>query len=85
MAISLKDPETERLARAIAALTGEDLTVAIRRALEERLERERLRRRQPGDMAAKLLATGRLCAALPDVDDWNTTGDGLYDATGLWR
>ena len=85
MAISLKDKETDRLARAIAALTGESLTEAIRHALEERLERERLRRGQPGDMAARLLATGRHCAALPDVDGWNAADDDLYDETGMWR
>lgn len=30
MAISLKDPETDRLAREVAALTGETLTEAVR-------------------------------------------------------
>jgi len=40
MAISIKDPETDRLARALAAATGESLTDAIRSALRERLERQ---------------------------------------------
>jgi antitoxin VapB len=39
MALSIKDPETERLARALAERTGETLTIATRRALEERLRR----------------------------------------------
>ena len=39
MALSLKDKETDRLAREVAALTGETLTDAIRKALAERLER----------------------------------------------
>ena len=39
MPISIKDPETDRLARALAAATGESLTEAIRRALQDRLER----------------------------------------------
>jgi len=43
MAISIKDPETDRLARALAEATGESLTAAIRRALEERLDREKHR------------------------------------------
>ena len=34
MALSIKDPETDRLARALAKATGESLTDAIRRALE---------------------------------------------------
>ena len=43
MPISIKDPETDRLARALAAATGESLTEAIRRALQDRLERETAR------------------------------------------
>ncbi|CEJ10328.1 Antitoxin VapB [bacterium YEK0313] len=39
MALSIKDPETERLARALASRTGESITMATRRALEERLRR----------------------------------------------
>ena len=41
MALSLKDAETDRLAREVAKLTGESLTEAVRSALAERLERER--------------------------------------------
>jgi antitoxin VapB len=48
MALSLKDKETVRLAREVAALIGETLTDAICIALAERLERERLR---PGQSA----------------------------------
>lgn len=39
MALSIKDPETERLARTLAARTGETITIATRRALEERLKK----------------------------------------------
>lgn len=39
MALSIKDPETERLARSLAQRTGESITIATRRALEERLRR----------------------------------------------
>ena len=39
MPISLKSPETERLARSLAEATGESITEAITRALEERLQR----------------------------------------------
>lgn len=39
MALSIKDPETERLARTLAERTGETITVATRRALEEKLRR----------------------------------------------
>jgi antitoxin VapB len=40
MALNIKDPETERLAAEVAALTGESKTGAIRRAL--RAERDKL-------------------------------------------
>jgi antitoxin VapB len=58
MAISLKDPETDRLARAVAAMTGETLTNAIRTALAERLEREKRRRGEPGDLATRFREIG---------------------------
>lgn len=39
MALNIKDPETERLAREVASLTGESKTRAIRVALQERRQR----------------------------------------------
>jgi antitoxin VapB len=85
MALSLKDAETDRLAREVAALTGESLTEAVRTALAERLDRERLKRGHPRDLAARLAAIGAACAALPDVD--TRTPDEIvdYDADGMWR
>ncbi len=37
VALNIKDPETDRLARELATLTGESITHALRRALEDRL------------------------------------------------
>ncbi len=68
MALRLKDKETDRLAREVASLTGETLTEAIRKALAERLERERLRRGGRQRLADRLLEIGAHCAALPDQD-----------------
>jgi antitoxin VapB len=39
MALNIKDPETERLAGEVAAMTGESKTKAIRSALAERKDR----------------------------------------------
>ena len=39
MALNIKDPETERLAREVASITGESKTGAIRTSLRERKER----------------------------------------------
>lgn len=43
VALNIKDAETDRLARELAAATGESITVAARRAIEERLARVRAR------------------------------------------
>lgn len=40
MALSIKNPETERLARELARATGESVTQAVTRALRDRLVRE---------------------------------------------
>jgi len=85
MALSLKDKETDRLARAVAALTGETLTDAIRIALTERLERERLRRGGAVRLADRLLEIGEHCAALPDRDTRSPDEIVGYDDTGMWR
>ena len=84
MALSLKDQETDRLAREVAALTGESLTDAVRKSLAERLAQERLRRGDAPDLAARLQALGKACAALPNMDD-RVPDDILgYDEAGLW-
>jgi antitoxin VapB len=85
MALSLKDPETDRLAREVARLTGESLTEAVRTALAERLARERLRRGRPRiRLAEQLNALALECAALPDFD--TRTPDEIigYDENGMW-
>ena len=45
MALSIKNDETERLARQVARETGESLTEAIQTALQERWVRLKTRRR----------------------------------------
>jgi antitoxin VapB len=62
MSLNIKDPETHRLAQALARETGETMTHAVNQALRERLERVR-RRRRPHATAAELLAIGKRCAA----------------------
>ena len=83
MALSLKDPETDRLTRALAALTGETLTEAIRKALAERLERERVRRGHPGGLVGRICEIGEHCAALPDLAPPATDAPPGRDAAGM--
>ena len=82
MALSIKDPETDRLARALAEATGESLTEAIRRALEERLSREG-QRHSYHRMEASVKRVQERMANLP-VLDARTPDDLLgYDDHGV--
>ena len=67
MAISIKDAETDQLARELSQLTGESITTAVAKALRDRLLRERSRQGNTA-LAEELLEIGRRCAALPVQD-----------------
>ena len=81
MALNIKDPETDRLARELSAATGESITVATRLAIQERLNRVRRRPAQGQDLS-DIIRRGR---ARPNLDD--RTDDEIlgYDAEGLPR
>jgi antitoxin VapB len=80
--LSIKDPATEKSVRELAALAGESVTAAVRRAAEERLQR--LRRTRGGrSLAAEVLEIGRRCAALPDLDERSLDEILGYDEHGL--
>jgi antitoxin VapB len=81
MAISIKDPETDRLARDLSRATGESLTEAIRRALEERLEREVRRRDQR--LQAEVRRIQERVARLPVIDARPADAIIGYDEAGL--
>lgn len=84
MALSLKDPEADRLAREVAARTGETLTAAVVVALRERLSRLKgKRRRRP--LRDELREIARRCAALPTIDDRPADEILGYDEQGLPR
>ncbi|TMJ28754.1 MAG: transcription factor [Alphaproteobacteria bacterium] len=61
MRLSIKDEETQRLARELAERTGETITFAVTTAIRERLDR--IRREQGESLADRLMAIGRDCAA----------------------
>jgi antitoxin VapB len=84
MALSIKDPETEQLARSLARLTGESITTATKRAIEERLRRLGAHSRKAA-LLEDLADIRRRWSALPVLDD-RTPEDILgYDAHGLPR
>jgi len=84
MALSIKNPETERLARQVARETGETLTHAIEQALAERLARLKGRRRKRATIE-KLMEIVRRVDALPVLDTRSADEIIGYDADGLPR
>ena len=83
MALSLKDKETDSLARQIASLTGETLTEAVRISLSERLRRERLKRGKAPSLEDELQAIFRHMDALPNLDARSADEIIGYDENGL--
>jgi antitoxin VapB len=84
MPLSIKSLDVERLAREVSAETGESLTRAIQKALEERLQRLKAERRNQLTVT-KLEEILRRVDRLPIVD--SRTGDAVlgYDEHGLPR
>lgn len=87
MALSIKSPEAERLARRLASATGESVTGAITTAVRERLERieasagDTARARADRLTAIAADAAPRWAESLREADH----GDLLYDEKGLPR
>lgn len=84
MALSIRDPETDRLARELAALTGETMTEAIRTALVERLARERSKCAQQVETRREaVMEVLERVWAMPVVDDRSADEIIGYDEYGL--
>jgi len=77
MALSIKNPETEKLARQLARRTGESITAAVTTALRDRLKR--VEGGKAASVAERLLAVGERLSALP-VLDTRTPDEILEDA-----
>jgi antitoxin VapB len=82
MALSIKHPEADRLARELAARTGETLTEAVVVALRERLARETGRARAT-PLREELAAIRHRCATLPVIDNRRAEEILGYDERGL--
>jgi len=67
MPLNIKNPEADRLARALAEKTGETITDAVIHALEERLIRTE-GKRTFRSLKEEIDEIGKRCAALPDID-----------------
>jgi antitoxin VapB len=84
MALSIKSMEAERLARELAERTGESLTGAIQKALEERLDRLKQQRRSQ-ILANQLEEILHRVDQLPILDTRNPDEILGYDEHGLPR
>lgn len=82
MVLSIKDPETDRLARELSRATGESLTHAVEAALRERLERVQ-GRVSTSHLTDELTAIALRCANLPTLDHRNADEILGYDEHGL--
>ena len=82
MGMNIKNKEAHRLTEELAKLTGESLTTAVTEAVRERLNR--VRREGGGDIAERLMAIGKDCAAhLKKPFRTIDHGKMLYDEKGL--
>ena len=82
MALNIKNEETHRLARQLARATGESMSVAVREAIRERLER--IRKNSQRDEVERILEIGRECSkSLKEPHKSVDHGDLLYDEKGL--
>jgi antitoxin VapB len=85
MTLSIKDPDADRLARALAQRTGETLTEAVIKALRERLERELHKDQSVESLIEDVMEIGRHCAELPLLDPRPSDEILGYDKSGLPR
>lgn len=80
MALNIKDPETDKLARELAKATGETITDALKKALIERLQNTLPRKKS---RLEELNEIAKRCAALPDLDVRSVDEVLGYDEHGL--
>lgn len=86
MALNIRDPEVHRLAREVAAATGETMTEAVKAALRERLAR--LRQADEAERRRRyeaIMEFGRRWREAPVVDPRPFDEILDYDENGLPR
>ena len=94
--LNIKDAEASRLAHELAELTGESKTEAVRKALRDRLEREKVERKalDAATAAEKRREFGKVWAKIQKIQERvkkrglienMLTDDDLYDERGLPR
>lgn len=83
MALSIKDPEADRLARQLAKQTKTTLTQAVINALRRQLDWEEKHKQADKDkMFEEMMAIAKRYASLPAYDH-RSLEEMLYDENGL--
>jgi len=82
MALNIRNTEAERLAKAVAEMTGETKTEAVTKALRERMESLKRRGRRKR-LADELDEIALHCAALPVLDKRSDDEIIGYDENGM--
>ncbi len=82
MALNIKHPDADRLARELARRRKRSITDVVLEALEAALAKERQAMRAPG-VARELLGIGDRYAALPTLDERSDNEILGYDEHGL--
>ena len=82
MALSIRNPRAEKLAREVATESGESITEAIIHALEERLVRLK-GRRSTTEVADEIMKISIRCRALPEKDRREADEILGYDEMGV--
>ena len=81
MALNIRNDQAEKLAAALAKLTGESKTEAVTKALQDRLQHLK-RQRGKRSLAERLDEIAKHCAGLPILSQ-ESPEDMLYDERGL--
>ena len=82
MALSIRNPRAEALARQIASMSGESITQVIIHALENHMERLRGQRTYP-DTVNEIMAISSRCSSIPELDNRSTDEILGYNKIGV--
>jgi antitoxin VapB len=85
MALNIKDPEADRLARRLSEITGETIAEAVVMALRERLAKEDAKRRNIDGLIEDVRAISEHFRSLPVLDGRRDDEIVGYDKIGIPR
>jgi antitoxin VapB len=82
MALSIRNPRAEELARKLSVMSGENITKVIINALENQLVRARGKKIYTGTVK-EIMKISQRCSSLPDLDKRSPDEILGYNETGV--